>query len=109
MQAAVQDFAAEQIHENSETSEEDGEPQKEKLKRGGEDVGILAEIGRMVQFHFDDRFRREKNHGQERQQINPEATLGKKRLAHLEAKDGHDLSDPKRVHRPASSEPIRYS
>ena len=52
VQAAVQYLAAKQVHENAQASEEDGQPQVEELKDGGENIGILAEIADAGPFSF---------------------------------------------------------
>ena len=44
METLVEDFAAEQIHEDSQATEEDREPQIEKLEYSGENDGILAQV-----------------------------------------------------------------
>ena len=109
VQAAIQDFATKQVHEDAEAPEENGQPQIEKLEDSGEDVGVLAEIAGTMHPDFHNRFAGEKNHRQERQQVDPESALRKKCFPHLQPQDGQYLCDPKRIHRPASSEPIRYS
>ena len=44
MKASVENLASKQIHENSETSEENSQAQKEELKDTGEHDGVAAEI-----------------------------------------------------------------
>src|ERR1700751_450420 len=44
VQAAIEDFAAEEVHENSEASEEDSQAQEKELEDAGEHDGVLAQV-----------------------------------------------------------------
>src|SRR5215469_13102916 len=44
MQTLVQDLAAEQVHENSETAKENSQPQKEELEDASEHESVLAQV-----------------------------------------------------------------
>src|ERR1700690_1657162 len=45
VQAAVEDFAAKQVHEDSQATEEDGQAKIEKLKYSGKGDRVFAHVG----------------------------------------------------------------
>ena len=50
VKAPVEDFAAKQIHENSQASEKDRQPQKKELEDSGEHDRVLAQVVALAEY-----------------------------------------------------------
>src|SRR5215472_15489830 len=94
MQAFLHDLAAEQVHENAYTPEEDGKPQEEELKDGGEHVGVFPNVSRSSVLEVVEGVPGEQHKRSKGQEVDPEAAPGEEGLLQLEPQDGSDLRPP---------------
>src|SRR5262249_26846699 len=104
VQAAVEDFAAEQVHEDAEAAEEDYDPHIQRLKDSRKDIRVLAEVARTAYFeNRDQRVGRKDQYRCQREQVHPQPSAREERFAHFEAQYGGDLGEPQRLHLEGSS------
>ncbi|SPE30919.1 hypothetical protein SBA2_580017 [Acidobacteriia bacterium SbA2] len=115
MQALLQHLPPKKIAEDPHAAEEDGQPQKEELENGSEDMAVLAQVAMPAILQLDEGMGGVEHHGREGQKVNPCSAAGEESLSYLEAEDGQNLRSPERPGQPleahlgGSSAPIRYS